>query len=86
MNAPALPGPMRRALADIVRFGSLIQHKGVYVANVLHYPELAHEPKTITALIGEGFAERHSDGSVVATAKARKTWAALEAEATAGAS
>ena len=79
--AKSMPRLMKSALADLVRFGSLIRHKDSFVADVSHYPELAHDPKAVEALVSERFGVRHGDGSICVTDKGRREWAAVEAEA-----
>lgn len=72
-------GARKRALADLVRFGSLIEYRQSYVASVTHWPDLSHDRKTIDAIVKDGDAVRHGDGSVCVTAAGKKAFAAYEA-------
>jgi hypothetical protein len=67
---PDMPRAMKRALADVCRFGTLKQFPPVpplkaplYAANAVHYPEAAHEQAAVDALVNESYATRHGAGA-----------------------
>lgn len=80
MKKPAvpLPAPMKKALADLARFGALSKFATGWAPSPLHMPELAHDDRAITACVSAGFAAR-ADGLATPTPAGLKAWADIEA-------
>lgn len=84
MAKPPMPRALKRAVADLVRFGSIKIFNGrLFAADAMHLPELAHDPKAIAAVLSERLGARQPDGSIAVTDKGRAEWAKVEAEAVA---